>query len=479
MLLLMWMAGSVLVALASAALTEGDGPWIVGVAALLAAQTAVLAGRAARLPSLATWSAALACAAVGALAYSGADLVIYLGLVVVLLFVVDRFAALAVGVAAFILTHGTTGTRTLRAATLAPPDPIARDFARVRREGSQLTVASLSVAGSRGASRRLDQIARELVPCLRVTDAVVRSVTGRVVVVLPGTDRHVAMAVLNRAPAGDGADMLLGTATFPGDAPTFASLKDVARSRERLWSRRAADAGPGTDRFPRDRAQPDPAGSDRSQAAAGSDRPAVFFETRPFARHLRRAMDILLVALMSPLLLPLVAVLGIAVKLGSPGPAFVRIRRLGRDGRPFELLKLRSMTRDADRMKEALRHLNTMPWPDFKISEDPRVTRVGRVLRKYSLDELPQLYNVLRGDMTLVGPRPCSVKLEDYDLWQSERLDVTPGLVGRWQAEGRGSVDFAERSRLDIRQARSRSIRVNLQLVVATIRSVFVSRGAY
>ena len=179
------------------------------------------------------------------------------------------------------------------------------------------------------------------------------------------------------------------------------------------------------------------------------------------------------------LLLPLVAVLGIAVKLGSPGPAFVRIRRLGRDGRPFELLKLRSMTRDADRMKEALSHLNTMPWPDFKISEDPRVTRVGRVLRKYSLDELPQLYNVLRGDMTLVGPRPCSVKLEDYDLWQSERLDVTPGLVGRWQAEGRGSVDFAERSRLDIRQARSRSIRVNLQLVVATIRSVFVSRGAY
>ena len=79
----------------------------------------------------------------------------------------------------------------------------------------------------------------------------------------------------------------------------------------------------------------------------------------------------------------------------------------------------------------------------------------------------------------MVGPRPCSVKLADYDLWQSERLDVTPGLVGRWQAEGRGSVDFAERCRLDIRQARSRSIRVNLQLVLATIRSVFVSKGAY
>ena len=134
----------------------------------------------------------------------------------------------------------------------------------------------------------------------------------------------------------------------------------------------------------------------------------------------------------------------------------MRITRLGRDGRPFGLLKLRSMSRDAERMKEALRHLNTMAWPDFKIADDPRVTRLGRVLRKYSLDELPQLYNVLRGEMTLVGPRPCSVKLADYDLWQSERLDVTPGLVGRWQAEGRGSMDFAERCRLDIHQARSK-----------------------
>ena len=93
-----------------------------------------------------------------------------------------------------------------------------------------------------------------------------------------------------------------------------------------------------------------------------------------------------------------------------------------------------------------------MAWPDFKIADDPRVTRVGRMLRKYSLDELPQLYNVLRGEMTLVGPRPCSVKLADYDLWQVERLDVTPGIVGRWQAEGRGRMDFAERCRLDIRQ---------------------------
>jgi lipopolysaccharide/colanic/teichoic acid biosynthesis glycosyltransferase len=188
---------------------------------------------------------------------------------------------------------------------------------------------------------------------------------------------------------------------------------------------------------------------------------------------------VLVLAATAPLTVPLVGALALAVKLDSPGPAFVRIRRLGRDGQPFELLKLRSMRRDADSMKEQLRHLNTMAWPDFKIAEDPRVTRLGRVLRKSSLDELPQLYNVLRGQMTLIGPRPCSVQLADYRLWQGERLEVTPGIVGRWQAEGRGTMDFADRCRLDIGQVRTRSLRLNVLLVLATIRSVFASKGAY
>ena len=108
------------------------------------------------------------------------------------------------------------------------------------------------------------------------------------------------------------------------------------------------------------------------------------------------------------------------------------------------------------------------------------MTRAGRWLRRYSLDELPQLYNLLRGEMTLIGPRPCSVKLADYELWQTERLDVTPGLVGRWQADGRGTLDFAGRCRLDIRQAQSRSIRVNLQLIAGTRAfGARIEKGAY
>jgi lipopolysaccharide/colanic/teichoic acid biosynthesis glycosyltransferase len=190
-------------------------------------------------------------------------------------------------------------------------------------------------------------------------------------------------------------------------------------------------------------------------------------------------VDLIALGLIAPFAIPVVALLALAVKLDSPGPALVRIQRLGRDGRPFGLLKLRSMRRDAERMKEELRHLNTMVWPDFKIADDPRVTRLGKLLRRSSLDELPQLWNVLRGDMTLVGPRPCSVKLADYRLWQIERLDVTPGIVGRWQAEGRGRMDFTERCRLDIQQMRASSLRLNLRLFVATVRSVFDSKGAY
>lgn len=206
---------------------------------------------------------------------------------------------------------------------------------------------------------------------------------------------------------------------------------------------------------------------------------AMLVETPPVGARLRRGVDLAVLALAAPFVVPVIALLALAIKLDSPGPAFVRITRVGRDGRPFALLKLRSMRRDAERLKEELRHLNTLPWPDFKIADDPRVTRLGRWLRRSSLDELPQLYNVLRGDMTLVGPRPCSVQVADYALWQTERLEVTPGLVGRWQAEGRGSTDFAGRCRLDIAQAQDRSARAGVRLVLATLRSVITSRGAF
>jgi lipopolysaccharide/colanic/teichoic acid biosynthesis glycosyltransferase len=448
----MWLAGCALAALISTALARADGPWLFGIAAIMAAQAVLLFGRSSRIPPVLSWAAALGSVGVGAIAYGGHDLLAYLGLATLLLVVADRFAAVAVALSGLMLG----GSR-------RAPDPIARDFARVRREGSPLTVASIGVVPGRGSSRRLAEVAQALLPSLRITDAVVRVSVEGVVVVLPGADDQAALAVLDRLSGGQRGDLLLGTATFPEDGQTYALLKLVARSRRRPWP---SDRGPGSNG--RIRRPPSPA-----------EQPALLVETRGLSPLLRRGVDLVLLALVAPLVIPLVALLALAVRLDSPGPAFVRIQRLGRDGRPFGLLKLRSMSRHADRMKEQLQHLNTMAWPDFKIADDPRVTRLGRVLRKYSLDELPQLYNVLRGEMTLVGPRPCSVKLADYSLWQSERLDVTPGIVGRWQAEGRGRMDFTERCRLDIQQVRASSLRLNLRLFVATVRSVFDSKGAY
>jgi lipopolysaccharide/colanic/teichoic acid biosynthesis glycosyltransferase len=208
------------------------------------------------------------------------------------------------------------------------------------------------------------------------------------------------------------------------------------------------------------------------------DRPAIVIETRPLAGLVRRTLDLLVVAAAAPIVVPLVAVLALLVRFDSAGPAFVRISRPGRDGRPFPILKLRTMVRDAEQMKAALQHLNELPWPDFKITDDPRVTRVGRWLRRHSLDELPQLFNVLLGQMTLVGPRPCSVRIADYDVWQTERLDAMPGIAGRWQADGRGALDFTGRCRLDIAQLQARSFRAGLRLLIASARSVLVSKGA-
>ena len=186
-----------------------------------------------------------------------------------------------------------------------------------------------------------------------------------------------------------------------------------------------------------------------------------------------------MLTLLAPFVLPLIALLAVMIKLDSPGPVFVRLDRVGHGGRLFKLLKLRSMVSDADNHRSNIAHLNTLPWPDFKVEEDPRVTRTGRWMRRYSLDELPQLWNIVLGQMTLIGPRPCSVSVSDYELWQTERLEAMPGLMGRWQAGGRARADFVNRCRMDIGQARTHSLKENLWLVCTTLWSVLQSRGAF
>jgi lipopolysaccharide/colanic/teichoic acid biosynthesis glycosyltransferase len=192
----------------------------------------------------------------------------------------------------------------------------------------------------------------------------------------------------------------------------------------------------------------------------------------------RRAIDICVLVLVAPVVLALLALLALAVKLDSPGPVLISVRRVGKGGRVFRLLKLRTMVKDAEEKKKQLAHLNVLPWPDFKIPNDPRVTKVGKFLRATSLDELPQLFNVLRGDMSLVGPRPTSFPASSYELWHTQRLDVAPGMTGLWQLEGRNATTFDERLRLDVKYIRHMSLSQDLRLMARTVGAVLRRDGA-
>jgi len=192
----------------------------------------------------------------------------------------------------------------------------------------------------------------------------------------------------------------------------------------------------------------------------------------------KRALDITISAALLLLLAPLFLVVAAAIKIeDAAGPVFFRQKRTGQGGRKFDVLKFRTMVSNAEELKERLRARSLVPWPDFRVENDPRVTAVGRFLRKTSIDELPQLINVLRGQMTLVGPRPTSFDVTTYDLWHTGRLDYRPGMTGPWQVWGRDSMDFDERCRLDISFFRRPSILRELRLLVATVGVIFKRTG--
>lgn len=194
----------------------------------------------------------------------------------------------------------------------------------------------------------------------------------------------------------------------------------------------------------------------------------------------KRAMDLALVGIGVLVIAPLLAIIAAAIKLDSPGPVFYRQQRIGKDGRPFAMLKFRSMSVDAERRLAELRARNEASGPLFKMRQDPRVTRVGRVLRRWSLDELPQLVNVLRGEMSLVGPRPpLPSEVAEYEDWHLGRLRAVPGLTGLWQVSGRSEVPFHDMVRLDLHYIRNWSLGLDFEILLRTIPAVLTSRGAY
>jgi lipopolysaccharide/colanic/teichoic acid biosynthesis glycosyltransferase len=200
----------------------------------------------------------------------------------------------------------------------------------------------------------------------------------------------------------------------------------------------------------------------------------------PTRRYLagKRALDLVVCTLLLVIAIPVIAVCALAIRLDTPGPMMYAQLRTGRDGRRFRMLKLRTMLANAEELKPQFAHLSVVPPPDFKIPNDPRITRVGRFLRATSLDELPQLFNVLRGDMSLVGPRPTSFEPSRYELWHTQRLDVRPGLTGLWQIEGRNVTTFDERLRLDVQYIRRRSLAFDVILLARTVVVVLRRSGA-
>jgi lipopolysaccharide/colanic/teichoic acid biosynthesis glycosyltransferase len=195
---------------------------------------------------------------------------------------------------------------------------------------------------------------------------------------------------------------------------------------------------------------------------------------------IKRIFDVVVVLLASPFWVPVLLLVGLLVWIDSPGaPVMFFQYRTGRSGKRFKMYKFRSMVPNAEELKQKYMYLNELQWPDFKITNDPRVTRVGRILRKTSLDELPQLLNILKGDMSLVGPRPTSFAAETYKLWHTERLDVDPGMTGLWQVVGRGEMEFDDRLRLDIAYIEKRSILLDIYILFLTVNAVFKQRGTH
>lgn len=196
----------------------------------------------------------------------------------------------------------------------------------------------------------------------------------------------------------------------------------------------------------------------------------------------KRATDLLLASIMLVVALPLVAVIAFSIKAESRGPVFFRQRRVGLGGRQFMMWKFRSMYHEAEARREEIRHLNA--YGDerlFKLRADPRVTRVGRLLRRFSLDELPQLFNILAGDMSLVGPRPpLPSEVESYEPQHLVRLSVVPGLTGPWQVNGRNLItDFEEVVRLEREYIETWSLRSDIEILLRTVFVVLSGKGAY
>ena len=203
-------------------------------------------------------------------------------------------------------------------------------------------------------------------------------------------------------------------------------------------------------------------------------------ENLKFYEIFKRGIDIIGAGSGLLLLSPVIAIVACAVKFTSKGPIFFSQKRVGKNGKIFEMYKFRSMMVNAEELKEKLAHQNEMSGPMFKMKDDPRVTKIGKFIRKTSIDELPQLWNVLKGDMSLVGPRPSLPKeVKQFEKWMYKRLTVKPGLTCYWQVSGRNNIDFEDWMKLDISYVEDRNLWIDIKLIFKTVGVLFGDKNAH
>ncbi len=327
---------------------------------------------------------------------------------------------------------------------------LRRERARTDRNGVPFSLLTFTPPQRSSASATLICLSRTLTERLRLTDEVGWLDEWQVGVMLPATGAAGAWKVANDVVQAFSDDMLLPLCRVYG-YPCSGQL--------------------GEEAFPM-------SGSDVADKVCPSHSMEPLF-VQPLPPW-KRAIDVMGALSGLILLFPLLATVALLVRLTSPGPVLFRQWRSGLAGRHFLILKFRTMTADAERRKQDLLPLNQQDGPAFKMVGDPRVTAVGRFLRSTSIDELPQLWNVLKGDMSLVGPRPLPVDEQSRCLpWHSRRLDVTPGLTCIWQVQGRSCVAFDEWMRMDLEYVKSASPLLDLKLLLSTVGAVLLRRGAH
>jgi len=207
---------------------------------------------------------------------------------------------------------------------------------------------------------------------------------------------------------------------------------------------------------------------------------ALWFTVLNLTLGLKRVLDIVGSLFFIILFSPLFLITALAILIEDGRPIFYSQIRVAKWGRLFKMYKFRSMFKNADEMKESLQSDDITGSVIFKMKKDPRITRVGRIIRKFSIDEMPQLWNVLKGDLSLVGPRPPIPKeVQEYSFWHRKRLEVKPGLTCTWQVSGRSDIDFETQVKLDIDYIRQRSLKLDLLLLLKTIPAVLSGKGAY